>query len=261
MIKYKELDNKYLKINKDVKKDKYWCNNPYKHYLKYGKNEGRFYFEKIEVEEMRKKLLFLIDKIDNVVVHTKEPKFIYFKVSKTAGTSIHRYSLDKLLENEDGHTYFNYKEHRPLYRKWVNNCNNFDEYFKFVIVRNPYDRLISAFTFNKQIGKIGEESLLREFIEDKDKMKYHKKSGYHHYPQAECIYTDNDKLIVDYIGKFENLDIVWFEICYYLGFSYKKLQKKKSSEHEHYRRYFNEEDKKLTDLFLSDDIKKLDYSF
>ena len=70
-----------------------------------------------------------------------EHKFLFLHLPKTGGTSINKFFNDKFDNNERdfGHPYLSdYK------------CNNFDDYFKFTVVRNPYDRLVSAFFYMKE---------------------------------------------------------------------------------------------------------------
>jgi len=70
-------------------------------------------------------------------------KFIFVHIPKTAGIGIIQSLYDKKPTG-----------HFPLihYKKYCK--EKFDNFFKFAIVRNPWDRLVSAFFYLKQGGMI-----------------------------------------------------------------------------------------------------------
>lgn len=68
----------------------------------------------------------------------KDKKFLFIHIPKTGGTSIERF----LFNNRRS------ADHNSLnLHKEKNKDINFDEYYKFVAVRNPYLRAISGYTF------------------------------------------------------------------------------------------------------------------
>lgn len=78
----------------------------------------------------------------------------------------------------------------------------FDEYFKFAFVRNPYDRVYSFYKYFGFIKLVGFESFVIEYL---PRMFKSKTFYYFVKPMHNYIYSSKGKLLVDYIGKFEEL--------------------------------------------------------
>ena len=114
-------------------------------------------FSHNDIKKKIQKFLYIVDddnnkkynstpcKLDNIVVHTKK-KFIYFKISKTAGNSLHRLTLDKIYRHEPQNVYFDARSKE--FKKWLNGCTDLNTYFKFSVVRNSYARVVSLYTHN-----------------------------------------------------------------------------------------------------------------
>lgn len=76
----------------------------------------------------------------------------------------------------------------------------FNDYFKFTIVRNPYDRIVSIYKHFKYDRVISFTSFIKyEFPKLKVNRYYFIK------PQIEYLYEKDQHLMVDYIGRFEDI--------------------------------------------------------
>ena len=76
----------------------------------------------------------------------------------------------------------------------------FENYFKFAFVRNPWDRAVSFYKYmGKGSGKNFKDFICEDFLSVIWKQKY-----WFVRPQHEFIYENGEKL-VDYVGRFENL--------------------------------------------------------
>ncbi len=88
----------------------------------------------------------------------------------------------------------------------------FNEYFKFGFVRNPWDRVVSLY---KRLEGMSMSRLMKfeEFVEW---IEYSSDASIHptqHKNQLDWFTDDNGSVIVDFIGKFENLDSGWRKVC------------------------------------------------
>ena len=90
----------------------------------------------------------------------------------------------------------------------------FDRYFKFAFVRNPWDRLVSEFRYRGfQTSSSFREFVLRGLPEENPYSNAHR----HIIPQCEYIHDDSGVQLVDFIGRFENLQQDFDLICSRLG--------------------------------------------
>ena len=204
---------------------------------------------------------------------------IFIHIPKTGGTSI-----EKLLNiyNENAykpcvntlHGYFpvNYKNNldNPLNkgsRKGYNlqhlslseireliPYDIYKNYFKFTLVRNPWDRLVSEYMW--AYWKIMN---FNEFI---DKVKYCVNNNVllttmnsHVRPQIDFINKD-----IDHIGRFENIgdEINVIKNRYKIK---RDLTHEKKSKRDHYKKYYSLENAKLVEKLYSKDIEEFNYSF
>lgn len=83
----------------------------------------------------------------------------------------------------------------------------FDSYFKFSVVRNPYDRIVSIYKHFQHHRIISFKSFLKYKFPKLEKTKNHFIKL-----QSSYLFDIQDKPIVNYIGKFENLSSVINEI-------------------------------------------------
>jgi hypothetical protein len=89
----------------------------------------------------------------------------------------------------------------------------FNSYFKFSFVRNPWDRMISIYKHSGYSKRCG----FKEYIFG-DFMKMHWK--HRHWfvgQQAGFLYDENGGKLVDYVGRFENLQEDFDHVCKQIG--------------------------------------------
>jgi hypothetical protein len=152
-------------------------------------------------------------------------KAIFFHIPKTGGNSIYESLFEK---QEWGHR-------DVFYYKFIFGKKKFENYFKFCFVRNPINRLYSAYSFlknggiNKQDEKFNQDHLSSfSSFEDFVKNGLHKKeiiNWVHFQPQYLFVTDKKSKVVVDFVGKLENIETDFITL--------KKLLNKKKATLSH----------------------------
>ncbi len=143
-------------------------------------------------------------------------------------------------------------------------------YFKFTIVRNPWDRLVSAYHFLRDGGFSEKDSMLAEselggfsdfdafvrgWLSRENVWKFP-----HFKPQHHFILERRHKIKLDYIGLFENLDADFAHIAQRIGIN-RRLAGSNRSSHQDYRDYYSEETRALVARVYREDIALFGYEF
>jgi len=168
---------------------------------------------------------------------------IFIHIPKNAGISIE----EALFEKKVGH--------KTIRQFQAHDAKRFEKYWKFTIVRNPYDRLVSAFHFLKKGGlheidkawadsNIGHIDTFKEFVFLlKDKSFEYNITKWQHFRQ-QSFYLKNFKneIDIDYIAKFENLSEEFDYIKNQLSLKDQILQHKNKSSRNHWSEYYDDKE-------------------
>ncbi len=116
-------------------------------------------------------------------------------------------------------------------------AEQFDSYFKFAFVRNPFDRFISFCAFmtrNQQdIFQRDPESVMRYFTSNPP-------MGHLLFqPQFRFVTDAQGGLLADYVGRVERMQESYDEICRRIGIPATPLDKVNSSKRGDYRSYYD----------------------
>jgi len=204
-------------------------------------------------------------------------KFIFFACGKTGTHSIEAI-LDKYDEGQDLNEMinteqqklrdqysrpFNLKHVRPAFVKQYLDKEIWDNYFKFVFVRNPWDWVLSNYCFNHKH--------LVKFLKSFDPihinvvwhlLKIHNQTFYtESYFQHTFVEDEHGNPMVDFVGKLENFQADFNFICSRIGIEPKTLEKKNPTDHLHYRELYSDEGRELVARLYKKDIEILNYQF
>jgi len=189
--------------------------------------------------------------------YVKKKKFIFIHIPKTAGTSVLKaLGID-----------FRFHLEWPILE--AANPQLFRKSYKFCFVRNPYDRLVSVYTYIKGGGAGGVDREFQQLLKDRyetfDKfvLEYLDKDIIHEHPLLKPQYLyifdflGNQK--VDYIGKFENLEKDFFYISSVISV-HAELPCVNTSKREKYSAYYSSELKNKVSTLYSKDFEMLEYT-
>ena len=190
-----------------------------------------------------------------------EKKCIFIHIPKTAGTSIEHYISEKerfilffrgISSSNRSMHHYTALELQKMIPKY------FKEYYKFSIVRNPYDRLLSEYYWTpiKDVGykngKSKDEFLKYVSYVIKNKLYFNNIYNDHFLPQYLFVMNKKKQIIVNHLFKYEDLN-------YVIEFIKKKLNIKCNfpylNKSKDEKEYWNEEQKEIIyELFKNDFI-------
>lgn len=201
---------------------------------------------------------------------SKKYRFIFVHIPKTGGTSIAdpdysqggRGALIDCLGKDDimqqGHV-----RAAGLRDRIGEDWNHF---FKFTFVRNPWDRLVSLYHYFLQDAEKRASDLGRRIAQCLDFASFCRQLDElnldPHFDQQVSYMIDYEgDLIIDYIARFEALEAEYRKICVHLGIPARELPHYRRSEHCDYRSYYDDECREIVLKKYRDDIKLLQYEF
>jgi len=216
-------------------------------------------------------------------VVSRKLNFIFIHIPKTAGSSIgdpsykkfRKGSLIQYLEDGDEAHQGHIKAidlKKKVKEPW-------QDFFKFCFVRNPWDRLVSAYSFYKQ--SVSSVSSLISFTQEY--YKRHTVLGQqiskcqdfrefclnmqnyeldlHFEPQLNFITDTENNVLVDFIGRFENLKGDLEKICDRIKIPQIELPHYRKTKRKDFKIYYDDETKEIVSKKYQNDIEFLNYSF
>lgn len=236
--------------------------------------------------------------------------FIFFKPRKVAGSSV-QVALSEFCGPDDiittigdftqevddtefvdhARNYDGYFNHmRPWRIKQKVNKEVWDSYFKFSIVRNPWDMLVSRYFWNKRalIPQKGPMEVLREIAEkplnidrwgkllfsikreltggrlkEDDTFEDFLRKLPHNISNTSYYFDKKGNPYCDYVIRFEDLDGGYKEVCEKIGIPYKPLPslKTKTRKSRDYREFYTPETRDWVAREFAQEIEAFGYTF
>jgi len=230
-----------------------------------------------------------------------QTQFLFVHIPKTAGNAIQsvlsKYSEDiitKSFSHQDGIERFNvispkYKLNKHatilIYRHEIE-PQVYKKLFKFCVVRNPWDRVISNYIFHKQRPQLKEGTLYKDLKDVKFDKKEFKKFiykvkplefhvlpiQYYTLPKTNCVLKLASKVRtfrknplcfskIDYYLRFENLQNDFNILCKLLDIPSETLPVRNKSKHINYTAYYDAEAYQIVRNLFKNEIDFFNYSF
>jgi hypothetical protein len=186
---------------------------------------------------------------------SKSHNFVFIHIPKTAGTSIERCLLDnnlisvgsQWLQGKIDNNEFKQSKYSNQYWHHLNTCEvrqaigkeQWSNYFKFTFVRNPWDRAVSFYYYIKQsiknpnslsFGKTYPDTF-EDWVEKQNLPS----------DQQSQITDSNGKIMVDFVGKFENLENDFKVVSSKLELPELKLEHLKKTNRQNYQTYYEKD--------------------
>ena len=192
-------------------------------------------------------------------------KFIFVHIGRTGGSSIEHIlnptvNLDTNKRTKNtGNTAFKGK-HMFAVKYKTKHRKEFDTYFKFAFVRNPWDREVSSFKWfklalNRDIT-FSEHIKRRNSTKEGGKLGSINKMGFNRW-----LCDANGENLLDFVGRFEDLQHDFNIICDKIKIPRQQLPHTNKTEHRHYTEYYDDETKGLVAERYKKDIETFGYEF
>ena len=218
-------------------------------------------------------LLCCSNKAKEHMLISKKRRFIFIHIYKNAGSSVTRalspyvtnrwhYLANRILRKlnilpkSDKHAFPQCIKATELIE--AIGKDEFDSYFSFAIVRNPWDWQVSLYKFMLKDTTHPQHEMVKNFRNFDEYIKWRCAEEVRF--QKDFIYSADGKLLVDFVGRYERLDEDFATICSRIGVS-ASLPKLNVSNTEPYRNFYNEETKDLVRRTFDTDITLFGYDF
>ncbi len=205
---------------------------------------------------------------------SKKHKFIFVHIYKNAGTSITealrpfalgpwQWKAHKLIKKVGNHSpiFEPHPFHGHIKASEILDSlgeKKFKEFFSFAIVRNPWDWQVSLYKYMLKSETHHQQELIKNLGNFEEYIKWRCENEVRY--QKDFIYSKNNELLVNFVGRYESLDSDFDAICSRIGIS-ASLPKLNVSNTKPYQSYYTEKTKELVRQAFEPDIRIFNYEF
>jgi chondroitin 4-sulfotransferase 11 len=212
-------------------------------------------------------------------------KLIFVHIQKTGGDTVSRLLSDSVPD------VFRFNAKHGFAVDAAQDLEYWNEYFKFAFVRNPWDRLVSWYSMIRDAEKLRwhqalanqrNRSHLRQTRENKlwryvlensstfeefvlnctDEIEVARGVYYSFtYNQLDYVTDNKDNLLIDFVGRFENLGSDLLKVYDELSIDLKSIPHENRSVRGHYSSFYTPETKTIVEERFKRDIEYFGYEF
>jgi len=188
-----------------------------------------------------------------------DKKFIFVHINKTAGTSMEKalsnYGVRKLEVKNDLKIELTYKQSQHFntdeYKEYLG--GDYNNYYKFSVVRNPFDRVVSYYFGGAVQNGLG----FKEWVADRYQGKNYK-DYIRMYSDFTHWFEEKD---MNFILRFEKLADDFDSLKKILNLDCNLGWKNVNKSRSHYRDYYDEETKGIIENHFSKELETFDYKY
>jgi len=201
---------------------------------------------------------FIFLRVRKVASSSMKAALMPLCIPSPVGTMAHLKSRAGLVW--DYHQYDARAHENILTVKRLMPAERFDRYFKFAFVRNPWARLVSEYEFlltrphHGRYKRVKKLKSFNQFIQ----MQIPRRDAY----QINMLCNRQGELLMDFVGKLENLHADWQFVCDRLGIPSLELPHEKVMQNRRrFQEYYDDEGRQLVARHWSREIELFHYSF
>jgi len=136
----------------------------------------------------------------------------------------------------------------------------FDSFYKFAFVRNPWDWQVSIYHYVTQCHNHPDHELFVRFGSFERYLEWRLNSRGPEL-QSEFVLSDAGELLVDFVGHYESLRDDFAAVCARVGAEARFLVHENRSQHRGFRDYYTDETRAIVADAYKDDIDFFGYDF
>jgi chondroitin 4-sulfotransferase 11 len=212
---------------------------------------------------MRETLSILGINLENkTMIISDSHNFVFVATTKTGSTSIENHlKFYQSTKYKITHLNDSYNKHcslKIIYGKFP----FIENYFKFAMVRNPFDWVVSWYFYRKsRQNKNNTKNIsFKKWLIDENSSAYNIKGIGLSLSQYDIINCNAD-IKIDFIGRYENIQKDFNVICDKIGIPQQQLPHKNKTKHKHYTEYYDDETREIVAQKYEKDIEYFGYKF
>jgi hypothetical protein len=193
--------------------------------------------------------------------HSQRSKnIIFIHIPKTAGTSILNALGKKTLTGRQHLPWYIYANADPIF---------FEKAFKFSFIRNPLDKLYSSYSYlanggNQTTDQIKQKTIM-EYKDLNDFIIRGLSQGVMRndpmfLPQSNFILDSNGEFVVDFVGRYENLENDFNTIAQKIGLKMDQLPHLNQTQYLNQKNNLSKDALEVLEMIYIQDFKCLNYS-
>jgi len=182
-------------------------------------------------------------------------EFVFIHITKTGGTSVVDITGRAFRKHFTVREFIKYKGKK-----------NWDRVFKFTVVRNPWDKVVSQYKFRTKTNRskmkenpISFKNWVIKVFRENDKYYYGTRPLIFA-PQTYWLRDHTDEINLDYIIRFENLYEEFKEVAEIIGVD-PELPHLNATKKSNYQDFYDTETKQIVADWFEDDIANFGYTF